>query len=393
MPTVIALPGGAQPARPVAAEFFAGIGLVRLGLESAGFDVRWSNDVDKDKHAMYSGHFDEHNERHTFVLGDVGDVKGAHLPNDLMLAWASFPCTDLSLAGQRRGLAGIHSGTFWHFTRIIEELNIHRPPVIALENVVGLANSRGGDDLTAAVRALNDLGYSVDVLAIDARRFVPQSRPRLFLVGALEPPADDPDSGAELRPAWLEWIFGDSSLVTHRAALPKPPPLAAAGLSDIIEKIPAAEPAWWDDERTAAFIASLSPIQARRLDALRDGRSVSYRTAYRRTRNSLAVWEIRPDEISGCLRTARGGSSKQAVVMAGRGRVGVRWLTPREYARLMGAPHYRLEGLRRNQALFGFGDAVCVPVVAWLAEHYLLPLASGQLKQPSVHPQRAAAGA
>jgi DNA (cytosine-5)-methyltransferase 1 len=46
----------------------------------------------------------------------------------------------------------------------------------------------------------------------------------------------------------------------------------------------------------------------------------------------------------------------------------------------MGADEYRLDGLRRNQALFGFGDAVCVPVVSWLAQHYLLPLVRGDMK-------------
>jgi DNA (cytosine-5)-methyltransferase 1 len=67
-------------------------------------------------------------------------------------------------------------------------------------------------------------------------------------------------------------------------------------------------------------------------------------------------------------------------VRAGRGSVSVRWMTPREYARLMGAGDYRLDGVRTNQALFGFGDAVCVPAVGWLAEHYLVPLAQGRLR-------------
>jgi DNA (cytosine-5)-methyltransferase 1 len=100
---------------------------------------------------------------------------------------------------------------------------------------------------------------------------------------------------------------------------------------------------------------------------------VTYRTAYRRTRHGVAVWEIRPDDISGCLRTARGGSSKQALVAVGRGSIRARWMTPREYARLMGADDYQLDGIRRNEALFGFGDAVCVPVIAWLSREYLAP--------------------
>jgi DNA (cytosine-5)-methyltransferase 1 len=157
--------------------------------------------------------------------------------------------------------------------------------------------------------------------------------------------------------------------------LPRPPALLTEGLSSAVEKLPTDDERWWDNERTSSFLESLSAVQAARLKALRAARSESYRTAYRRTRNGVAVWEIRPDDISGCLRTARGGSSKQALVRAGRGEVRVRWMTPREYARLMGAGQYRLTGLRRNQALFGFGDAVCVPVVSWLAEHYLMPLA------------------
>jgi DNA (cytosine-5)-methyltransferase 1 len=379
MGTLTSVPGWIDTGRPVAAEFFAGIGLVRLGLEAAGFDVQWSNDIDRDKHAMYAGHFQNSGSSHELILGDIGDITGGELPKSLAVAWASFPCTDLSLAGWRRGLVGKESATFWHFTRIIDEMDDHRPPVVVLENVVGLATSHGGADLAAAIRELNRLGYSVDVLTLDARRFVPQSRPRLFLVATTDPPAQESQLNSELRPAWLQAPFGDRTLRTHRAVLPAPPP-KTTGLSEVVERIPAADERWWGEERAAAFTGSLSPIQAGRLESLRLSRSVSYRTAYRRTRNGVAVWEIRPDDLSGCLRTARGGSSKQALVKVGRGDVRVRWMTPREYARLMGADEYRLDGLRRNQALFGFGDAVCVPVVSWLAQHYLLPLVRGEMK-------------
>ena len=67
--------------------------------------------------------------------------------------------------------------------RILEEMGDSRPPVAVLENVTGLASSHSGDDLTAAIRAFNSLGYSIDALSIDARHFIPQSRPRMFLVG------------------------------------------------------------------------------------------------------------------------------------------------------------------------------------------------------------------
>lgn len=353
-----------------AGEFFAGIGLARLGLESGGAKVVWANDFDADKAQMYRGNFGSDH----LVHGDIAEISGKDMP-DLDVAWSSFPCTDLSLAGNREGLDGRASGTFWEFTRILKEMGERKPKVLAVENVVGFATSRGGDDLAAAIQELNNLGYSVDVLTLDARRFVAQSRPRLFLVGALTPPADVTDPNSELRPDWLQNTYGDPSLVTHRAALPAPPAPMTQGLSALVER----SGEWWDEDRTAKFMASLAPLQADRVAALRRGSKVTYRTAYRRTRGGVARWEVRPDDVSGCLRTARGGSSKQAVVRAGNGKVRVRWMTPREYARLMGAPDYDLSGMRTNQALFGFGDAVCVPAVQWLAEHYIVPLARGEL--------------
>lgn len=364
-------------------EFFAGIGLARLGLEAAGFDVVWANDVDPAKQRMYAANFGSGDfgpggfGPGDFVLGDVSGVRGVDLPSDLALAWASFPCTDVSLAGNRAGLAGHASGTFWEFARILSELGAARPPVVALENVVGLATSHAGRDIEAAIAELNRLGYVVDVLMLDARRFVPQSRQRLFLVGLLAPPPRMGDATrSDLRPAWLDPIYANPALRLVRTALPSPPPPLTRGLSDVVEDVPPASELWWDEARTASLVASLSPLQRQRLDSLKNGATQTCRTAYRRTRGGVATWEIRADDISGCLRTARGGSSKQALVVAGRGSVRARWMTPREYARLMGAGDYNLDGVRRNEALFGFGDAVCVPVIEWLARHYLMPAAS-----------------
>lgn len=363
-------------ARPRVLEFFAGIGLARMGLEQAGFRVVWANDYEPDKKSMYEAQFGRTTD-HDYSLGDVAAVEADQLPRNISLAWASSPCTDLSLAGARAGLAGAESGAFWHFIRLLKDLGEDRPPVAVLENVVGLATSHGGEDLAAAVRAFNELGYSVDVLALDARRFVPQSRPRMFLVAAQNPPADVAAPNSELRPDWLQAVYGDKSLRTHRAALPNPPAPLTSGLGELMENVPLDDDRWWDAERTARFLDSLSLAQRERVTAMRRTSGVKHRTAYRRTRNGVAVWEVRPDDVAGCLRTARGGSSKQAVVRMGNKRLQVRWMTPREYARLMGAGDYDLSAARNNQALFGFGDAVAVPAVQWLGENYLMPLVRG----------------
>ncbi len=363
------------------AEFFAGVGLVRFALRSEPFEVVWSNDIEPAKREMFVNEFGEDDDRHRYVLGDIGRVVGADLPEGISLAWASFPCTDLSVAGDRRGLAGSESGTFFEWIRILREMGPRRPPLVAAENVVGFATSRDGQDLRTAVGALNELEYSVDLLALDGRRFVAQSRPRLFLVGSSTPPREDSSSAASiLRPDWLDFISADRTLRTHRAPLAPPPPLLATGFSAVAERVPSCSPEWWDERRTQAFIASLSDLQADRLEALRNHSAYRSRTAYRRTRRGVATWEIRADDIAGCLRTARGGSSRQAVVRAGRGTVRLRWMTGNEYATLMGAPEYRIDGLRPLQVLHGFGDAVCVPVVRWLAEHYFLPALAGRFE-------------
>lgn len=364
------------PAQPIAtAEFFAGIGLMAAALEPRGFAVQWANDIERAKYDLYLA-----NRPHAvdaFKLGDIRGVLGDDLPA-VELATASFPCIDLSLAGNRKGLAGGQSGMFWEFARILEQMGEQRPRAVLLENVHGFATSHGGKDLRAALERMTDLGYSCDVLAINAKHFVPQSRPRMFVVGV----RGDLPKGAHLgvppisdvRPAWVRAVHeANADLPMHYVDLPSLP-TGPVDLRGIVQRVDASDPRWWDQDRTERFIESLNPIHVERLRGMREGKTVSWRTAYRRTRHGVATWEIRADEIAGCLRTTGGGSSKQALVEAGRGQVRVRWMTPLEYARLMGADKFKTRARTDNQALFGFGDAVVVDVIAWTADHYLMPL-------------------
>ncbi len=362
--------------RPAAAEFFAGIGLVRMAIESEGFRVAFANDIERDKRAIYAANFDAS----TFRLGDVREVHGDNVP-DVELATASFPCTDLSLAGNRAGLSGGQSGMFWEFARVLDEMGSRLPFAVLLENVIGFSTSHGGEDMRSAIAELNRLGYWCDIFTADARRFVPQSRPRMFIVGSRAPLRDPVGlaPGDLVRPAWVERFASQHLELQLQAHALQPPPATNATLANVVERLPASDGRWWDEVRVSSFRESLSPIQRRRADMMEHSRRIRWATAYRRTRNGKATWEIRSDEISGCLRTARGGSSKQALVEAGRGDFRVRWMTPIEYARLQGADGYRVDAATRNQALFGFGDAVCVPVVARIARDYLMPLVEGKL--------------
>jgi DNA (cytosine-5)-methyltransferase 1 len=353
-----------------AAEFFAGAGLARMGLEASHrFDVTWANDIDVTKARLYRARFGDGPTDHLLVK-DVADIRPDELPTDVDLAWASFPCTDVSLAGDREGLAGAESGTWWAFVDRLRDLEA-LPDVVVAENVLGLATSDGGRDLEALLRSLNDLEYLVDVLAIDGRHFVAQSRPRLFIVatrttnGLLESGDEHP-----ARPDWLVRRLESFDVKTFHPDLPQLPE-GPRNLLGSVEQLPIDHPRWWPADRVARFEQELSAIQRQRLEAMRTATAITWRTAYRRSRSGRPAWEIRADEIAGCLRTVRGGSSKQAVVEAGRGAVRVRWMTPGEYAALMGAAGYPIDGFRDNQVYFGFGDAVVVPVVGWLATNYL----------------------
>ncbi|HET7094314.1 MAG TPA: DNA cytosine methyltransferase, partial [Thermomicrobiales bacterium] len=117
-------------------DFFAGVGMAETGL-APDWECVWANDVDAKKAATYRANHDPSR----FHLGDIANVCARDLPVPAQMAWASFPCQDLSLAGWRRGMTpGRRSGAFWEFHRIMRERHAadSRPPLIVLENVVGL---------------------------------------------------------------------------------------------------------------------------------------------------------------------------------------------------------------------------------------------------------------
>lgn len=360
------------PHRTVA-EFFAGIGLVRLALEKSGWTVVFANDFDEQKARIYRDNFgDEH-----LSTADIHQLKADDL-GDCALLTASFPCNDLSVAGSMRGLHGEHSGAFWGFMKIVDDLGPRRPPLILLENVVGFLASKGGRDLEASLTALNRLGYACDAFIVNASSFVPQSRPRLFIVAKLDASPSEFQllrDSAVRPPALIDFIASHPDIRWSIRDLPSPP-LRQTTLDDIVEALPDDAPEWWEDDRARYFMNQLSEKHATIAHEMIAGRRIRYATAFRRVRKGRSMAELRVDGIAGCLRTPRGGSGRQILFQAGHGNYKVRLMTPRECARLQGVPDtFRIE-VRDNQALFGFGDAVCVPVIEWIADNYLNPLAA-----------------
>jgi DNA (cytosine-5)-methyltransferase 1 len=353
------------------AEFFAGIGLMRLGLERQGWNVVFANDIDPAKFEMYREHFP--GARDHFLIDDIHRIDAANIP-EVELATASFPCNDLSLAGSRKGLRGRQSSSFWGFIRILNEWGDRRPPLILIENVPGFLTSRQGEDFKAALKSLNKLGYAVDAFMLDAANFVPQSRVRLFVIGSQSGASRVEREEQPARPA-TQIEFKKSQKKSIRWSFHDLPPLPQRSLSleDMLENLPDDSPEWWDEMRGSYLLSQMNERHREVADEMIAGKRWSYGTVFRRMRAGKSMAELRTDGVAGCLRTPRGGSGRQILFKAGRGQYRARLITPREAARLMGAGDFRLNGASLNQALFGFGDAVCVPVIEWIATHVLQP--------------------
>ena len=359
------------------AEYFAGIGLVRLGLEQVGWNVVFANDWAHSKFEMYSAHFKDASKH--YKVQDIFSMCPADIPNTI-LATASFPCIDLSLAGNLEGIDGLHSSAFWGFTRILDS-QVNKPKLVMLENVTGWLTSNSGQDFRITIQELNRLGYACDVFTIDAAHFVPQSRPRIFVFGIQTSNVNQDifvfsKRSFSLKTQALEKaVIANLDLCWHFLDVPSLPDKIKADLSFIVENISNNDDRWWSDDEVKRHLNMMSPINLTYLKGLQDLSIYSYCPMYRRVRGGKQRAELRKDGLAGCLRTARGGSSRQMLVRVGQGTVEMRLMTPREYARLQGVPDDYPLPLQINQALTGFGDAVCVPVIVWIAENILNPLA------------------
>lgn len=361
-------------------EFFAGGGMARLGL-GAAWTCLFANDFDAKKVAAYTANFAPAKELH---YGDVAAVTSRQLPKHATLAWASFPCQDLSLAGNGKGLAGERSGVFWAFFTLIKQLKKEgrRPPIIALENVSGLLTSHEGQDLTNLIGALSGEGYRIGVVALDGALFVAQSRPRVFVIalarGVAIPkgltakvpnPVWHPQSlqdvieslTPEVRKNWLWW----------RLPMPR---TEAPHLAAIIERDPQGVQ-WHTPEETKRLLSLMTRGNLDKVEEMKRLGTLQVGTVYRRTRDNIQRAEVRFDGVSGCLRTPSGGSSRQIVMLVEGDSVRSRLISPRETARLMGLPESYVLPERYNDTYHLTGDGLVVPAVAWIEQHILRPLA------------------
>lgn len=363
-------------------EFFAGGGMARAGLGD-GWTCTFANDFDPMKAETYRNNWG----RGHLVEGDVAKLTVSQLPGKAALAWASFPCQDLSLAGSNAGLGDAltskrtRSGTFWPFWDLMGQLASadRAPQIVALENVWGILRSKAGKDFKAVCMALAEQGYRFGALVLDAKLFLPQSRPRVFIIAVQsdlpiphQMTTKLPNSvwhpaalreavaqlGPELEKNWLWWN------------LPQPQ-VSKLKFSDLVHENPLGVK-WHNPEETLKLLNMMSARNFEKVEAAKRAGFRVVGTIYKRTRieDGIRVQraEVRFDDVAGCLRTPGGGSSRQTIIVVEGEKVRSRLLAPREAADLMGLPsNYRLPS-RYNDAYHLAGDGVAVPVVRFLRE-------------------------
>jgi DNA (cytosine-5)-methyltransferase 1 len=269
-------------------EFFAGGGMARAGL-GIGWACLFANDIEPKKASAYRENW---GGDHLHVA-DVKTVEASQLPGEADLAWASFPCQDLSLAGAGAGLKGERSGTFWPFWGLMDALAAEgrAPRLIVLENVCGTLNSHAGKDFAAIGSAIAGAGYRFGALVIDAVHFVPQSRPRLFIVAAsagleLSPVliADGPDE--TWHPAHLVGAYKRLSAAARGHwvwwRLPEPP-VRSVAFADLIEDEPTGVE-WHTPAETSYILSLMSDVNLRKVEMARQAGRRMVGTIYRRTR-------------------------------------------------------------------------------------------------------------
>lgn len=364
-------------------DFFAGGGMVRAGLGDA-WTCLYANDFDLKKSDTYGAYWEDD----VLHAEDVRNVTLEDLPGHADLAWASFPCQDLSLAGSRAGLSGDRSGTFWPFWRLMERLvgDERAPRTIVLENVCGTLTSHDGKDFATICKVFDDIGYRVGAVVMDAALFLPQSRARLFIIG-VDRTVTIPDRltgqpSSTWHPKVLRRAYnglpdeGKANWVWWRMPYP---PACDTRFADLVEDDPDSVE-WHAPAKTKKLLGMMNDLHLSKVKEAKLAGRRMVGTVYKRTRRDengekVQRAEVRFDDVAGCLRTPAGGSSRQLIVVVDGDTVRSRLISTRETARLMGLPEdYPLPD-NYNEAYHLTGDGVAVPVVRHLGEHALGPLA------------------
>ena len=362
---------------------FSGIGGFDLGFRYSGIECAWLCEIDKFASEILRKHY-----RNIDNLGDVRNVGKDTESVDLICG--GFPCQDLSVAGKRTGLAGVRSGLWFEFHRVIKEL---QPRWVVIENVPGLLSSNEGKDMGILLGGLAELGYGWAYRVLDAQYFgVAQRRRRVFIIGYLGDPRYpakvlfEPESGTRNNPPSRKARQETSGTITARAG--KSGAAANGQLTKLVT--PAivsngdANSGFRDEQ---GLIAMGLNSKSNRLDGesqpfivshpLRSKGNLAHRAdmdtliAFQQNLRDEVRWFGGDGTIKGAL-SAQPGMKQQTFLAPGitarEGTTGVRRLTPVECERLQGFPDGWTDGQSDTQRYKQLGNAVAVPCAEWIGK-------------------------
>ena len=186
---------------PKSVSFFSGGGGLDLGLECAGFDTRFANDIDLQSCLTLQAARDNPVAgKHPFLRnahvhhGDIRDVSGDFVlksaklkRGDVSLLCGGPPCQAFSIFGKRMGRKDQRGQLVYEYFRLLGEL---QPESFVFENVFGLLTVENGEVFRQACKHLaepkKNLKYEISVMRLNAEDYgVPQHRDRVFIIGSL----------------------------------------------------------------------------------------------------------------------------------------------------------------------------------------------------------------
>lgn len=309
-------------------DLFAGIGGLRLALESAGAQCVYSSEWNKFSRKTYETNF------HDVPDGDITKVDASTIPNHDILV-GGFPCQPFSIAGVSKknslgratGFEDETQGTL--FFDICRILRAKRPKAFFLENVKNLTSHDHGNTFRVISQSLDHLDYQIFYKVLDAQAYVPQHRERIVIIGF------DRRRYQEI-PAF-------------NFDLPKParkPVMADILDAAVPEKYTLSDRLW-------------TYLQA-------------YAAKHRAKGNGFGYGIAKPDGISRTL-SARYYKDGSEILIEQKGK-NPRRLTPRECARLQGFPESFEIPVSDTQAYRQFGNSVCVPLMSEVAKELVREL-------------------
>jgi len=160
------------------AGFFTGVGGIELGFEQAGFNLVWSNEIDKKASETFRA-----NHSSKIVIDDIHNIHSIDVPNvDVIVG--GFPCQAFSVAGYQKGFEDERGEIFFQLARIISD---KLPRVIFIENVKNLLSHDNGNTYKVIKETLENYGYQLKTRVFNASEYgnIPQNRERIYIIGFL----------------------------------------------------------------------------------------------------------------------------------------------------------------------------------------------------------------